>query len=646
MPCWKKLGISLLVLPAAALAEVDPYSLSLEELMNVPVTISSRKPLSQRETPGIVTVITAEEISHSGARDLIDVLRRVPGMDFRVTVSNNIALGMRGHVGSDGRILLLMDGIELNEQRYGSAVLGKGFPVDSIARIEIIRGSALAMYGGTALLGVINIITKDATELNGAQVGTTLGLTSKTRSRESATVMLGKADGGPLKLTATAYLGRAARSDRTYQDVTGGTLDLTNVNAVHPEFLNLGLDVGNFSARFLHESSQVDDSDGAYTIRAADFKNFYNDDALKLQYRYQASEKLTLTPSLLYQQQTPRKTLRTNGSLFSKTSVQRIQAKLPLTWDNGTDWHFAAGLEHTHEEYSSEARPFPLKKLPFSATTVNSVYGEALWRNTWGDLTVSTRLDEHSQAGSLSSERLGYTRVRGKWHTKFMGSFAQRAPSMEGYATRPGVVKAETARTWEFETGYRTSPDSQVTLNLFDITTYDTLVLVNYNKVHTRGLEAEYKVRKEWGYADLSYSYYNAHGTNTVQVQPIDATTGLLVDDAVNLAFPAHKLTANVNYKLASGWSLNPSLVYLGSRWGYVAPDPGFTGGTLKHFAPTPLLNVVMRWENALARGLDLTFGLHNVLNENLDFISQTNSFHAPLPDMSRELVLQARYKF
>lgn len=178
MTNFKMAGLLMLVIPATVFAETDPYALSLEELMNVPVAISSRKALSQRDTPSIVTVITGEEIRNSGARDLIDVLRHVPGMDFRMSVSNGVSLGMRGHIGADGRIMMLVDGIEVNEHRYGSAIFGQGFPVEQIARIEIIRGSASALYGGSAELGVINIITRSAEELNGFHAGAGIGFTT------------------------------------------------------------------------------------------------------------------------------------------------------------------------------------------------------------------------------------------------------------------------------------------------------------------------------------------------------------------------------------------------------------------------------------------------------------------------------------
>ncbi len=661
-------GFLLLVLSATVSAEGDPYALSLEQLMTVPVAVSSRKALSQRETPGIVTVISGEEIRDSGARDLIDVLRQVPGFDFRMTINNGIGLGMRGQIGMDGRVLMLVDGIDVNEHRYGSTVLGQGFPIEQISRIEIVRGSALALYGGSAELGVINIITRSADELNGVQVGAGAGLAtgSGVKSREFASLMAGKGGSRTVKWTAMAHLGKAIRSDRTYYDLTypspmfPGALtsfDMKNDNGTYLGNLNVGLQAGDFSARFLHDESRFDDRDGpGFFVRAADSHNWFYSDSLLMQYKHQLNDRLTAAPNLLYQNQDPRKTINSSGVLVNETKIERLNAKIPLELDAGDNLHLSAGLEYLEEEYLAVIRNagLGLGPLPFDSTQVASVYTEALWYNPWGNLTASGRLDEHSHAGLMRAERLGYTRVFGDWHVKLMGSHATRAPSMEDYSYGLGHslnIIPETSRTWEMETGYRVSPDTQLTVNLYDVTTFDTLILGNREKVHTKGLEAGYQMRKTWGYAEATYSYYDAAGTQATLLQVIDYSTAppyQVVDNKMNQAFAAQKLTANLHYKLSATWSINPSLVYLGSRWGYVAPIANATtfDGTLKRFGPTPLLNVALHWDSATTRGLDLTLGLYNALNKEVDFIQPFDGGHAPLPGMSRELLLQGQYKF
>ncbi len=123
---------------------------ALQEALNKKVNVSSKKPLSLRETPGIVSVVSAEEIANAGARDLIDVLRMVPGFEFSTDIEFQVGLGIRGNWAIEGKALLLLDGIEINETLYQNTQLGNRFPVDQIERIEIIRGPGSAIYGGTA----------------------------------------------------------------------------------------------------------------------------------------------------------------------------------------------------------------------------------------------------------------------------------------------------------------------------------------------------------------------------------------------------------------------------------------------------------------------------------------------------------------
>jgi len=69
--------------PVFADDDDDLLSLSLEDLLNMDVYIASGdKALTARESPGIVSVVTMDEIKSSGARDLIDILRLVPGFEF------------------------------------------------------------------------------------------------------------------------------------------------------------------------------------------------------------------------------------------------------------------------------------------------------------------------------------------------------------------------------------------------------------------------------------------------------------------------------------------------------------------------------------------------------------------------------------
>src|SRR4051812_16092564 len=85
------------------------YQMSLEQLMNVEVSIASKLPMSNREAPGIVTILNRDEIIHSGATDLLDLLQMVPGIGFGVDVDGVVGIGVRGNWAHEGKVLLIWD---------------------------------------------------------------------------------------------------------------------------------------------------------------------------------------------------------------------------------------------------------------------------------------------------------------------------------------------------------------------------------------------------------------------------------------------------------------------------------------------------------------------------------------------------------
>ncbi len=136
----------------------------------VSATKTERKPQDVTQS---VTVITSDAIQKSGATDVAGVLATTAG----ATVTNQGPLGSLQSITIRGsnyqQVLVLLDGKRLNSASAGGYDLSElPVPLDSIERIEIVRGPASALYGAGALGGVVNIITKKpsqpVTTLSGA----------------------------------------------------------------------------------------------------------------------------------------------------------------------------------------------------------------------------------------------------------------------------------------------------------------------------------------------------------------------------------------------------------------------------------------------------------------------------------------------
>lgn len=172
-----KLLPALLILASAmARAQSDSGASAVSErdfLGDVPVVLSvSRLAQPVDEAPGAVTVLDRQFIRNSGARDVVDLLRLVPG--FQTTTSFETDAPLASYHGrSDdwaNRIQVLVDGRSVySGHLQGSAGLGlQTLALDDIARIEILRGSNSATYGARAFLGVINIISRDVRDVGSA----------------------------------------------------------------------------------------------------------------------------------------------------------------------------------------------------------------------------------------------------------------------------------------------------------------------------------------------------------------------------------------------------------------------------------------------------------------------------------------------
>lgn len=130
---------------------------------------ASRRRQSLHEAPAAVSVITAAEIRRFGWRTLGEILGHVRGV-YVSTDRNYSFVGIRGFGRSgdyNSRILVLVNGHALNEPIYMGALLGRefGIDVDLIERLEIIRGPGSSQYGPSALMGVINVVTRTGPDL-------------------------------------------------------------------------------------------------------------------------------------------------------------------------------------------------------------------------------------------------------------------------------------------------------------------------------------------------------------------------------------------------------------------------------------------------------------------------------------------------
>jgi len=168
----------------------DLDALSLEQLMDMNVhSVLGASKYEQRVTqaPSSISIVTAEDIRRFGYANLADVLSGVRGL--YVTNDRNYSyLGVRGFLRPGDyttRVLVLIDGHRINDNVYDAGSIGREAMVDVelIDRVEVIRGPSSSVYGSSAFLGVINVITKHGRDIDGTEVGVDLASRDTYRTR-------------------------------------------------------------------------------------------------------------------------------------------------------------------------------------------------------------------------------------------------------------------------------------------------------------------------------------------------------------------------------------------------------------------------------------------------------------------------------
>ncbi len=164
----------------------DYLELDLEALMNIEVVTASRRAQKISEAPNAISVITAEDIRRSGAVDLPDLFRMVPGVDVVNVHGSTYGVSARGlNERFSQRMLVMIDGRSIYTTFFGGVFWENDqIFLEDIKQIEVIRGPGATMWGANALNGVINIITKDPEEDQGFLV---TGRAGTKRYRENVT---------------------------------------------------------------------------------------------------------------------------------------------------------------------------------------------------------------------------------------------------------------------------------------------------------------------------------------------------------------------------------------------------------------------------------------------------------------------------
>lgn len=181
-PCEPISLVASLAACVAALGSLPATAQDATEsvyLNELPVVLTAaRLQQALRDAPGALTVLDREMIAASGARDLPDLLRLIPGFQVGQLASHLPLAGYHGITDSvPRRMLVLVDGRSTYSPYFLSGVEWEQIPLalEDIERIEVFRGSNSVSYGANAFLGVVNIFSRHPADSSPLRVKVTEG---------------------------------------------------------------------------------------------------------------------------------------------------------------------------------------------------------------------------------------------------------------------------------------------------------------------------------------------------------------------------------------------------------------------------------------------------------------------------------------
>lgn len=658
------------------------------------VSIATGGRQSLRRAPAVATVITAEDIALIGATDLDQVLETVPGMHVaRSTQGNMPVYVVRGINTSDynPEILMLENGIPMTSIFTGNrGEVWGGYPVENIARIEIIRGPGSALYGADAFSGVVNIITKTAADIDGTRVGARYG---SFNSRDAWIQHGGKL--GPFDIAAYLRVGRTdgakeivAADAQTAVDAAFGT------KASHaPGPSNIGynsidgnLDLSHGKWRFRGGyKKRYDVGSGTGVASALDPSGRSSNERITSDVTYSDSDfakdwDIRLQASYMHLREFSDLVLFPAGFLGGAFPDGMIGN--PYKWER--EYRFNASAFYTgfkdhrvrlglgHEDMNlykvQESKNFTFTFIPgvgyvptplgsvVEATSanifllphdrkLNYVYAQDEWdfAKDW-HLTAGVRHDRYSDFGGTTNPRIALVwDVAYNLTAKVLANRAFRAPSfVDLYAINNPVaignanLKPETIQTIETAFNWQPVSEVQVGLSLFRYK-IDSIIRYAPNADPLTGSTAQNTGGQDGQGLEIETVWdvtrrFRLSGNYAYQ-RSTDRATGA---DAG--AAPHHHAYARADWRLPPGWVASAQV-----NW--VADTKRAPGDTRPAIPNYRTVDATLRKGGGVADKWEIGFSVRNLFNAQVFEPSPAGTIPNDFPQAGRSAYIQAVYR-
>lgn len=625
------------------------------------------------KAPAIVSVMSGQDIKNMGARNLQDVLQRIPGFAININNFGRYQIVVRGvkHLDSN-KVKLLVDSHAVNEEfSGGNAWIFDSLNLDNVKRIEIIRGPGSALYGANAFSAVINIVTADAADIDG--VSATVGRGSNAQSHINlqagrrlgdfsiaSNVDLFHTDGPALFVASDKYGGSGnTKFNQSRLDI--------GIKAAYRDF--------TFNTRYINgkRGPYIGVADALAPDSQLNAAQYY----AELGYRHGFSEALTLNAKAYYDQARMSPYIQIlppsvypfpPGGMFGVPAgtFGGPGAEVTLDWQWNPTHLLTTGMVAENRKASDVSHhanfdaniTSPTFLSPLGSVQdvsnggnwvdeskakrrIGAIYAQNVWQasETLG-VTLGVRHDNYSDFGGTTNPRAALVwEFARNWDTKVLYATAFRAPSFSelylsnnpAYVGNPDL-KPEKVKTLEWSLGHTYHDHTKGRLTYFNNHFHEKIGLipsgpgfqiVNRGGANIQGLELEMQHRLSQGseiYANVTY--LDAEDTDTqTSVPEVAKRMGNIGANIVVIP----NVDINANLRGTSG-------------------PPRAVGDTRPAVSGYGVMDVAVNFKR-LAKGLDVRAVVHNLFDKTYMDAAPLGGVISDHPRDGRTFMLELDYK-
>ncbi len=605
-----KAACAAVLLSTTALAATENHSadltlLSLEQLMNLEVTMVSKREQTLFRSPAAVFVLTHSDLKRSGATSIPEALRLVPGMEVGRIDASKWAVSARGfNAQFANKLLVLVDGRSVYAPLFSGVLWDtQDIPLEEVDRIEVVRGPGAALWGANAVNGIVNIKTKHTARTR----GNTATIGGGTEEKRFGSVRHGGRLGRSASYrTYAAYHRRGDSSNALGRDLNDGWDHWRGGFRVDGDLVNQRSQWMLKGEYYEGDIGQtiVDAPIGLNEPYTASYNNQIGISGMHLQGRVRRSEPHGELAVQTYLDRT-RRGDRFNGAESRNTWDLELQQHRLSSGRHSLVW--GVGHRITWDDFDNT---FAVALSPETRTlhTTNAfVHDEIAIANPRAWLSLGTKLERHTISGFELSPNLRLlwapretqvwwaavsraARTPSRFESDGLLVLGVLPPETLGPGTSVGILTAagdpdlKNETMWAVESGYRVRVDQQVTAdvaafyNLYDhlrstelglltdtqadsSTSYFELpLMIGHNlKGHSWGVElaTSYRIRRSTQ-LDARYSYLR------VDLDLVEDSLDPGVSVATEGNSPRHQLGLRSTHDLRRNLRLNLDLRYVG----------------------------------------------------------------------------------